>query len=141
MPVIISNTLEDAALRLTNFDLTEEGLRTMMNQRYGAKAEEMLAIYRNRYPDKSPFLIQAQICTDSTARRSAMLQAERKAAQGKAPAYHVSVGVRRAPVSAASSARCTAPTFRPRSIIIATAWAAPVRSRSAPYGRASPTPG
>src|SRR4029077_15162162 len=87
VPVIISNTLEDAALRLTNFDLTDEGLRTMLNQRYGAKAETILAIYRNRYPDKSPFLIQAQIATDSTARRSATLQAERKAAQGKAPAY------------------------------------------------------
>jgi para-nitrobenzyl esterase len=62
-------------------------LRTMMNQRYGAKGEAMLAMYRNRYPDKSPFLIQAQIATDSTARRSAILQAERKAAQGQAPAY------------------------------------------------------
>ncbi len=87
VPIIISNTLEDAALRLTNFDLTEEGLRTMMNQRYGAKAEEMLAMYRNRYPQKSPFLIQAQIITDSTSRKSATLQAERKSAQGKAPAY------------------------------------------------------
>ncbi|HYL75093.1 MAG TPA: carboxylesterase family protein [Bryobacteraceae bacterium] len=87
VPIIISNTLEDGALRLTNFDLTEEGLRTMMNQRYGAKAEPMLAMYRNRYPDKSPFLIQAQIATDAGARRSAILQAERKAAQGKAPAY------------------------------------------------------
>jgi para-nitrobenzyl esterase len=87
VPIIISNTLEDAALRLTNFDLTEEGLRTMMNQRYGAKAEAMLAMYRNRYPDKSPFLIQAQIVTDSTARKGAILQAERKSAQGQAPAY------------------------------------------------------
>ena len=87
VPIIISNTLEDAALRLTNFDLTEEGLRTMMNQRYGPKAEAMLALYRNRYPDKSPFLIQAQIFTDSTSRKSAMLQAERKSAQGQAPAY------------------------------------------------------
>jgi len=87
VPIIISNTLEDAALRLTNFDLTEEGLRTMMNQRYGAKAEAMLAMYRNRYPDKSPFLIQAQIVTDSTARKGAILQAERKSTQGQAPAY------------------------------------------------------
>jgi para-nitrobenzyl esterase len=87
VPIIISNTLEDAALRLTNFDLTEEGLRTMMSQRYGAKTEEMLSLYRNRYPDKSPYLIQAQIGTDSTARRSATLQAERKAALGRAPAY------------------------------------------------------
>src|SRR5579872_3289693 len=87
VPIIISNTLEDAALRLTNWDLTEEGLRSMMNQRYGAKAEPMLAMYRNRYPDKSPYLIQAQIDTDAVARRGANLQAERKAAQGKAPAY------------------------------------------------------
>jgi para-nitrobenzyl esterase len=87
VPIIISNTLEDAALRLTNWDLTEEGLRTMMNERYGAKAEAMLAMYRNRYPDKSPYLIQAQIITDSGARKSAILQAERKAAQGQAPAY------------------------------------------------------
>jgi len=87
VPIIISNTLEDAALRLTNWDLTEEGLRTMMNQRYGAKAEAMLAMYRNRYPDKSPYLIQAQIITDSGARKSAILQAERKASQGQAPAY------------------------------------------------------
>lgn len=87
VPIIISNTLEDAALRLTDFDLSEEGLRTMMDKRYGAKAETMLSLYRNRYPDKSPFLIQAQIDTDAGARRSAMLQAERKAAQGQAPAY------------------------------------------------------
>lgn len=87
VPIIISNTLEDAALRLTNFDLTEEGLRTMMNQRYGQKAEPMLAMYRARYPQKSPFLIQAQIDTDIAGRRSATLQAERKSAAGKAPAY------------------------------------------------------
>jgi para-nitrobenzyl esterase len=87
VPVIISTTLEDAALRLTNFDLTEEGLRSMMNQRYGAKAEPMLSLYRNRYPHKSPYLIQAQIDSDAGGRRNAILQAERKAQQGKAPAY------------------------------------------------------
>jgi para-nitrobenzyl esterase len=87
VPIIISNTLEDAALRLTNWDLTEEGLRTMMNQRYGQKAEPMIQMYRARYPDKSPYLIQAQINTDATSRRSAILQAERKSEQGKAPAY------------------------------------------------------
>jgi para-nitrobenzyl esterase len=59
----------------------------MMNQRYGQKAEPMIQMYRARYPDKSPYLIQAQINTDSTSRRSAILQAERKSEQGKAPAY------------------------------------------------------
>lgn len=87
VPVVISTTLEDAALRLTNFDLDEAGLKKIVNERYGAKAEHMLALYRERYPNKSPFLIQAQIFTDEGARRNAMLQAERKSALGKAPAY------------------------------------------------------
>jgi para-nitrobenzyl esterase len=87
VPVIISSTLEDGALALTNFDLDEAGLKTMMTERYGAKAEPMLAMYRSRYPNKSPYLIQAQIATDAGFRRSAILQAERKSALAKAPAY------------------------------------------------------
>ncbi|HTB10333.1 MAG TPA: carboxylesterase/lipase family protein [Bryobacteraceae bacterium] len=87
VPVIISTTLEDAALALTNFDLTEDGLHKMMNERYGEKADSMIALYRNRYPDKTPYLVQAQIGTDAGGRRSAILQAERKSAMGKAPAY------------------------------------------------------
>jgi hypothetical protein len=47
-------------------------------ERYGPKAEQLLALYRGRYPGKSPFLIQAQIATDAGGRRSAILQAERK---------------------------------------------------------------
>jgi para-nitrobenzyl esterase len=47
----------------------------------------MLAMYRSRYPNKSPYLIQAQIATDAGGRRSAILQAERKSALAKAPAY------------------------------------------------------
>jgi para-nitrobenzyl esterase len=47
----------------------------------------MLALYRSRYPNKSPFLIQAQIATDTGFRQNAILQAERKSALGKAPAY------------------------------------------------------
>jgi para-nitrobenzyl esterase len=87
VPVIISTTLEDAALALTNFDLDEAGLKKVMAERYGARAEPMLALYRARYPDKSPYLVQAQIATDAGGRRNAILQAERKAALGKAPAY------------------------------------------------------
>jgi para-nitrobenzyl esterase len=87
IPVMISTTLEDAALALTNFDLNEGGLKTILTQRYGEKADEIIALYRQRYPQKSPFLIQAQAFTDSGFRRSAIAQAERKAAQGKAPAY------------------------------------------------------
>jgi len=87
VPVVISTTLEDAALRLTNFDLDEAGLKAMMTERYGPKAEQMLELYRSRYPNKSPFKIQAQIVTDAGLRRNAVLQAERKSALGKAPVY------------------------------------------------------
>jgi para-nitrobenzyl esterase len=87
VPMIISTTLEDAALSLTNFNLDEAGLKTLLGQRYGEKADEILALYRRRYPQKSPFLIQAQVFTDSGFRRSAITQAERKAALGKGAAY------------------------------------------------------
>jgi para-nitrobenzyl esterase len=87
VPVIISTTLEDAALALTNFNLDEAGLKTILTQRFSGKADEILALYKQRYPQKSPFLIQAQVFTDSGFRRSAITQAERKAAVGKAPAY------------------------------------------------------
>ena len=87
VPIIISTTLEDAALSLTNFSLDEAGLKMVLTQRYADKADEILALYKQRYPQKSPFLIQAQVFTDSGFRRSAITQAERKAALGKAPAY------------------------------------------------------
>lgn len=87
VPVIISTTLEDAALSLTNFNLDEAGLKAILTQRFSDKAEEIFALYKQRYPQKSPFLIQAQVFTDSGFRRSAITQAERKAALGKAPAY------------------------------------------------------
>ena len=87
VPMIISTTLEDAALALTNFSLDEAGLKTLLNQRYSGKADEIIALYRQRYPQKTPFLIQAQVFTDSGFRRGAITQGERKAAQGGAPAY------------------------------------------------------
>jgi para-nitrobenzyl esterase len=87
VPMIISTTLEDAALRLTNFNLDDGALQALMTQRFGASGAEALALYRARYPKKSPFLVQAQAFTDATARRNATLQAERKAALNAAPAY------------------------------------------------------
>jgi para-nitrobenzyl esterase len=87
VPVIISTTLEDAALRLTNFDLDEAGLRTILVKNYGAKADEILALYRKADPKKSPYLIQAQVLTDANGRRNAIIQGERRAAQNRAPTY------------------------------------------------------
>ncbi|HZZ32751.1 MAG TPA: carboxylesterase family protein, partial [Phenylobacterium sp.] len=87
VPVIVSTTLEDAALGLTNFDLTEGGLKALFDQRFGGKGTELLALYRKYDPIATPFLIQAQALTDAGGRRSAYTLAARKAAQGAAPAY------------------------------------------------------
>jgi para-nitrobenzyl esterase len=87
VPVIISTTLEDAALRLTNFDLDEAGLAALLEKTYPGKGAAILALYRRADAKKSPYLIQAQVLTDAGGRRNAILQAERKAALGRAPAY------------------------------------------------------
>src|SRR5262249_6906179 len=87
VPVIISTTLEDAALRLTNWDLTDSGLTALVNERFKGKAAEILDLYRASSAGKTPYLVQAQIFTDSQNRVRAVTQAERKAAQGGAGAY------------------------------------------------------
>ena len=87
VPVIISTTLEDAALRLTNWDLTDSGLLALLDERYKGKGSEILELYRPIAGKRTPYLIQAQVFTDSQNRVRAITQAERKAAQGGAPAY------------------------------------------------------
>lgn len=87
VPVIISTTLEDAALRLTNWDLTEAGLTALLDDRYKGKATEILGLYRPITTGKTPYLVQAQVFTDTQVRSRAITQAERKAAQGGAGAW------------------------------------------------------
>ncbi|HYK16856.1 MAG TPA: carboxylesterase/lipase family protein [Bryobacteraceae bacterium] len=89
VPVIVSTTLEDAALALTNFDLDDAGLKRLLAQRFKDKADEIYSLYkRSSWTEtKTPYLVQAQILTDVGFRRGALAQAERKAALGKAPAY------------------------------------------------------
>jgi para-nitrobenzyl esterase len=87
VPIIVSTTLEDAALGLTNFDLSEAGLTALFDQRFGGKGKELVALYRRYDPGATPFLIQAQALTDAGGRRAAYTLAARKAALGAAPAY------------------------------------------------------
>ena len=87
VPMIISTTLDEAALALTNFDLDEAGLKTAAGKMLSDKADRVLALYHTAYPNASPYLIQARIVTDRGFRANAYKQAERKAALGKAPAY------------------------------------------------------
>ncbi|HWE46883.1 MAG TPA: carboxylesterase family protein [Caulobacteraceae bacterium] len=85
VPLIVSTTQDDAGLFFANFDLDEAGLKAVLDQRYGAKGAPMYALYRARWPDKSPYLLHAQIVTDGGFRRWARRMAELKAAQGRAP--------------------------------------------------------
>jgi para-nitrobenzyl esterase len=87
VPVIVSTTLEDAALSLTNWDLTEDGLLALLNQRYPGKGKDLLGLYRKYDPIAAPYLIQAQVLTDAGGRRSAYALATRKSQAGGAPAY------------------------------------------------------
>ena len=87
VPIIVSTTLEDAALGLTNFDLSEAGLLEILERRAPGKGKELLALYRQHDPGATPFLIQAQALTDAGGRRAAYVLAGRKAQAGAAPAY------------------------------------------------------
>jgi para-nitrobenzyl esterase len=87
IPVIIGTTLDDAALSLTNFDLTEDGLKQQLQKQLGANGDRVYKLYRDAHPKTTPYLIQARIATDRGFRRSAYKQAELKAAQGRGPAY------------------------------------------------------
>jgi para-nitrobenzyl esterase len=87
VPVIISTTLEDAALRLTNFDLTEAGLHDVIAKMRPANADRITRMYLDANPGKTPYLVQAQALTDATPRWAQVIQGERRAALGGAPTW------------------------------------------------------
>jgi para-nitrobenzyl esterase len=87
VPMIVSTALDEAGVALANFDLSEAGLKAMLQVILGKNADRVLAAYRKAYPDASPYLIQVRMLTDRGFRASAAKQAERKTALGKAPAY------------------------------------------------------
>lgn len=87
VPLMVSTTLHDHSNSFENFGLDEEGLRAVFRDRWGARGDTILAEYRRESPHESPFLIQAKAATDAH-RGDTFLQAERKAALGRAPAYH-----------------------------------------------------
>ena len=87
VPVIISTTLEDAALRLTNFDLDEAGLQAVIARMRPDQAEAICRMYLDANEKKPPYLAQAQALTDATGRKNAIIQGERRAALGGAPTW------------------------------------------------------
>jgi para-nitrobenzyl esterase len=86
VPMIIGTTLDDAAMG-GRHDIDEAGVKAGLGRRYAAHADRIYDTYRRHFPNVSPFLLQARMLTDRRGRRAANLMAERKAAQGTAPAY------------------------------------------------------
>ncbi len=66
------------------FSLDEAGMRTCLTSRFGDAADKLIDLYRKEMPNASPSQIYFLITAFPTA---AITQAERKAAQGKAPVY------------------------------------------------------
>ena len=75
-----SPSMFDAALE----SMTEDEMRTRAERRYGAQTKMVVDAYRKAYPRVKPVELLSRM---SSVRTSAVMQAERKAAQGAAPAY------------------------------------------------------
>jgi para-nitrobenzyl esterase len=86
VPMIISTTLDERTYRQANYDQTWDGVKAMLRPRVGQATEAVLDLYRKEDPKASPYLIQSRIISDQ-GRGASVTMAERKAAQGRAPAY------------------------------------------------------
>jgi para-nitrobenzyl esterase len=89
VPMLIGSCLNEMVNGTDNPDrdtLTDAGLLQRATDRYKDKAADIVAAYRKEYPKESPFGLWAAISA-SGMRQNAVTQAERKAAQGAAPAY------------------------------------------------------
>jgi para-nitrobenzyl esterase len=87
VPLMIGSCLEDSGLNMTDWDIDGQGLAAWTETQAPGKGAMVLAQYRKLYPAKKPFFIKAMIATDKGLRRNVVQQAERKAAQGTAPAF------------------------------------------------------
>jgi para-nitrobenzyl esterase len=86
VPMIIGTTLHDWSNMFENFDADDDAVLAVFRKSWGERAEGILAAYRREDPGAPSFLLQGKAYTDA-ARGDAMLVAERKAAQGRAPAW------------------------------------------------------
>jgi para-nitrobenzyl esterase len=89
VPMLIGTCLNEMVNGVDNpeFDtFSEADLKKRVTERYSAKADDIIAAYKREYPKESAFGIWAAIAA-AGMRQNAATQAERKAAQGGAPAY------------------------------------------------------
>ncbi|MGC9348797.1 MAG: carboxylesterase/lipase family protein [Anaerolineae bacterium] len=90
VPLLVGTNLHEFVCgvdRPDAYSLTGPELVQQLRARYGEGSEEILSAYQRCYPDAKPFDLLAFISV-APFRQSAVDQATRKAAQGKAPAYY-----------------------------------------------------
>ncbi len=85
IPLIVSTTTDDASLFFANFDMDEEGLKATLHGLYGGIADDVLKLYRGKWPDKTPFLLQAQRLRPSIRWRSARPRSNLQSRRVRAP--------------------------------------------------------
>jgi para-nitrobenzyl esterase len=89
VPMLIGTCLNEFVNGTDNPErdtLTEEELSKRVRERFKEQAADIIAAYRKDHPKETPFGLWAAISA-ATPRQNAINQAERKAAQGSAPAY------------------------------------------------------
>lgn len=87
IPLMIGTTIDDAGLRETNFDLTEQGVKEFADAQAPGQGDRVYRAYRQAFPDVTPFILRVRMITDRGGRARAIMQAERKAEQHGAPVW------------------------------------------------------
>lgn len=84
VPLIVSTVLDERTYRESNFDMTWDQVKKVLDRLVGADADKVLAMYRDEDSAASPYIIHARVITDTSFRRGAYTMADRKAAQAAA---------------------------------------------------------
>jgi para-nitrobenzyl esterase len=87
VPLLIGTCLNEMVNGVDNPEvdtLTNEELLKRVTQKYGDRAESIIAAYKREYPKDSPFGLWEALSA-AGMRQNTVTQAERKAAQGGAP--------------------------------------------------------
>lgn len=89
VPMLIGTVLNEfvTATNHPEFEaMTEDDVKKRVGETYGEKGNRIVELFRRAHPNEKPFDIFSRIMT-APIRQTAVTQAERKNAQGAAPAY------------------------------------------------------
>jgi para-nitrobenzyl esterase len=90
VPLLVGNTYVEFGGGINNpaaHLMSAEELRDRLSRTVGARAGELISAYQRIFPRARPFEIAGLVTGTQAYRLNAVVQAERKAAQGAAPAY------------------------------------------------------